>query len=644
MHSFPPQRTVARRLVLILAALVAALLALWLLGLAANTPAARAQEPSPTYDPTRVTVPFTPPSARAGRALYLENCAPCHGDTGAGDGPTAVELSAPPAMFIDRELLWQRDPAELFHTTKFGKLEGLMPPWGNRMNDGQIWDAVSYAWSLHTSEDEIAQGAALYADACASCHGDAGRGDGPDAEGDLPDFTNASYTIYRSQNEWLAGWQEAHADVGGDWARADQDATLEFVRTFGYAPPWQSPYQPGEGVIRGQVVQGSAGGPAVAGLQATLDAYLEFDRVAVFTTTVDAGGGFEFSNLALDPGLNYIVTIRSDGMRYGSDFLNLTPVTSTVETEIAVYATTDDPTVVSIDRLHWIVDPQPGALLVGQIYAFGNTSDRTFVGQTLAGADQPVTFAMHIPPNAQDITFDSGALGDRFVQVGPAIFDTLPVVPGAASRQIVVRYVLPFAGTEASVQQELLYPSGEVSLLVADQADLKVEADGLQFVSVERMGERAYQFWVAENLPATTLGMRLQGLLPAGAVAPNTQGAAAAGTAGSTAATAGSAPAISARSVPPPLEAWAGGLIAAFTTAGLVGIFLWARSSGTLRSHATREELTELRETLIERIAHLDDLHALGDVNESEWLRQRAQFKAQLVDVVGRLNRGKRTA
>jgi mono/diheme cytochrome c family protein len=32
-----------------------------------------------------------------GRALYLENCAPCHGLNGGGDGPMARALTTPPA-------------------------------------------------------------------------------------------------------------------------------------------------------------------------------------------------------------------------------------------------------------------------------------------------------------------------------------------------------------------------------------------------------------------------------------------------------------------------------------------------------------------------------------------------------------------
>jgi mono/diheme cytochrome c family protein len=41
--------------------------------------------------------------------------------------------------------VWSRSPAELFHTTKFGRMQGMMPPWRNRLDDTQIWNAVAYA-------------------------------------------------------------------------------------------------------------------------------------------------------------------------------------------------------------------------------------------------------------------------------------------------------------------------------------------------------------------------------------------------------------------------------------------------------------------------------------------------------------------
>jgi len=616
-------------------------LAVTLAAIAVTYGSANAQQPlgpSPTYDPTQVTVPLAPPSARAGRAIYLQNCAPCHGETGKGDGPTAPELTAPPSIFADANAVWQTQPAELFFTTKYGRMQNMMPPWLNRLDDEQIWNSVWYAWSLHTSEAEVGEGGALYAESCAGCHGEMGRGDGPDADGTVPDLADQAIFISASNNDWLLGWQEAHPEVGGDWSVAQQTATIEYMRTFGYAPPWQSPWQPGAGMIRGRTTAGTEGGPQPEGLVASVDAFLEFDRVASFTTTVAADGSFEFTDLSTDPSLNYIASVLSEGISYSSDFITLSPDAPVAETDINVYGTTDDATVVSVDRLHWIVETQPGVLLVGQIFAVGNSSDRTFVGTTVTGAPEPVTFAMQLPPNAQNITFESGAIGERFHQVGPVIYDTLPVLPGTGTRQIVVRYAVPHEGTDVTLDQAMLYPVADLSLLVADFPDLKVDVVGLDFQSIQTMGEREYQYWEKLNVEPQTISVSLGGLPSSSDPSPFGEDVSS-----SAPVDTGNAQTVNGMAVTrtPPPEPWMAGVVAAVVVAALIGVLLWARSSGTLRMGYSRNDLGSLRETLLNRIAHLDDLHALGDVGDSDWMKQRAQLKAQLVDVLARLERGK---
>lgn len=600
-----------------------------------------AQDAAPTpppFDESLVTIPLAPPAARAGAGLFQANCAPCHGETGLGDGPTAAELTTPPAIFADPTTVFENTPAELFWTTKYGNMAGMMPPWRNRMDDGQIWNAVAYAWSLHTSQADMAQAGVDYAESCAACHGDTGMGDGPDADPGLMDFTDLAYTVNQSQSSWLAGWQEAHSDLGADWSLDQQRGVLDYIRTFSLTPPWQNPYQPGEGVIFGRVTQGSAGGADVTTMDAYVDAYLEFDRVATFSTTVSADGTFEFRNLSIDPSLNYIASVANDGVGYSGDFIALSPMTSTVATEITVYETTDDPSVLVLDRLHWIIETEAGMLQIGQIYAVGNTSDRTFVGRVREGADVPLTFAIQIPPEAEGLVFDNGTLGDRFIQVGPAVFDTLPVMPGAATRQVIVRYAIPYVGTSYALQQALLAPAGEVSVLIADLPGMNVEATGVQFVSVEGMGDRDYQFWAEENVDPQTLEVRLDGLLAPGQPDPRLDAQSGAAAQGANATTARAA---SSREIPPPMEPWVGGLLAGVVAAGLIGVGLWARAAGTVRNNLTREGLIELRETLVAEVAHLDDLHALGDIGESEWMNRRSRLKAQLVDVMARINRGK---
>lgn len=611
---------------------------------------AMAQQPAPTanpveepaaapaFDPTEVVTPEGRPSARLGRPLYFENCAPCHGETGMGDGPTAPELPGPATMFADPVWIFERTPAELFYTTKFGIPEALMPPWGNRMSDEQIWQSVAYAWSLHTAQPAVESGQVLYAQECAACHGEGGAGDGPDAPEEINDFSNLAYAINRSQALWLAGWQDAHPEIGEAWSLEEQANVLEYVRTFSQAPPWESPYRPGDGIIRGTVVQQTADAPEPAGQPVTLEAYAGFEPVARFTSTVGVSNTFEFTGLATDPSLAYLATVSSEGISYSSDFLVLSPVTRTLEAELPVYGTTDDPSVLQIDRMHWIVDSQPGALLIAQIYSFGNNGDRAFVGRAVEGVEPPVTAAIALPPGAVEVALESGTVGDRYQQVGNVIYDTLPVVPGADTRRIIVQYAVPYPDTGVALEQEFLFPVVDGNMLVADLPGLQVETAEMTFDSTADMQGQAYQIWRAGNMEPGTVTVNLNGLLAQGSADPRAMMGTAGGAAGSTATTG------TLQQADPLMEPWMIGVVSGVVGAALVFTVLVAVRRGSTSAKPSRQDVATTREALLEQIADVDDRHALGEIDDNQWLQQRSTLKAQLVELSTRPNRGKRTA
>ena len=594
---------------------------------------AQAQQPtsSPPYDPAQVTIPLAPPEARAGRASYVQNCAPCHGILGNADGPTAADLPSPATAFADPAAVRELSPGMLFHTTKYGRLEALMPPWGNQLTDSQIWNTVAYAWGLHTSEEAVANGALLYAESCASCHGEGGAGDGPEATGELSDFTDLAYVTFRSQADWSAGWQSAHPEIGDQWALAEQEAVLEYIRTFSYTPSWAPAFQPGSGAISGQATFGVTREPVAAGQVVRLDAYLNFEPVASFTTTVGAGGVFAFENLAVNPEITYIASASLEGMSYSSDLISLSPESPTATAGISVYETTDDPSSLRISRLHWIVDSQPGALVVAQIYAIGNDGERTFVGQTLAGTAEPVTAGLYVPPEAVEITFENGELGNRFQRVGDMIYDTLPIIPGAGTRQIVVQYALPYNGTTYDVTQRFDYPVDQLTLLVADVPNLQVDAPTLSAGGVQDIQGSSYQIFSQQNLAAGDVALNMRGLLERGTVDPRSVTTAADGTAATMA------------TILPPMEEWVTWLMLGLVAAALVAALGVALQSGSLAFTHSRQDLNQLRQSLIEQIAQVDDQHALGALTDSAWLRQRSLLKAQLVDVMRRLEHGRRS-
>src|ERR1051325_6554871 len=85
-----------------------------------EAPAAQAQKRNP--------IAVGESSLAEGRKIYFRRCAPCHGKTGNGDGPDAVDLGIHPAKLSDPKLREESDGA-LFWKITIGKKP--MPDYGH---------------------------------------------------------------------------------------------------------------------------------------------------------------------------------------------------------------------------------------------------------------------------------------------------------------------------------------------------------------------------------------------------------------------------------------------------------------------------------------------------------------------------------
>jgi cytochrome c oxidase cbb3-type subunit 3 len=120
----------------------------------------------------------------AGRTAFADNCATCHGAGGAGS------KSYP--TLADDDWIWGGSPEQILQTISYGirnanpeSHAGDMPRFGadGVLTREQIADVAQYVLSLSKPDaepgaDKAAEerGAAIFAENCAACHGDAGEG------------------------------------------------------------------------------------------------------------------------------------------------------------------------------------------------------------------------------------------------------------------------------------------------------------------------------------------------------------------------------------------------------------------------------------------------------------------------------------
>lgn len=83
-------------------------------------------------------------SAESGKKMAMQNCAPCHGQGGKGDGPGAAVLPKKPADWTSKIVQEEKDGSIFVKITDGNP---PMPPWAS-LPEKDRWDLVNYIKSL----------------------------------------------------------------------------------------------------------------------------------------------------------------------------------------------------------------------------------------------------------------------------------------------------------------------------------------------------------------------------------------------------------------------------------------------------------------------------------------------------------------
>lgn len=169
------------------------------------------------------------------KTVFGDNCAPCHGAGGGGVKGFYPNL-------LDDDWLWGGTLTDIQKTIRFGIRSGhdearigSMPAFGRDgiLKPDQIEAVADYTLSLAKlsvkNQTNIAKGAAIFKDNCASCHGENGKGK---KDVGAPDLTDAIWLFGSDRKAIVAGIENGRGSVMPLWQGRLDDETIKALTVY----------------------------------------------------------------------------------------------------------------------------------------------------------------------------------------------------------------------------------------------------------------------------------------------------------------------------------------------------------------------------------------------------------------------------
>jgi len=552
-------------------------------GLLCFTLTAAAQEPQP--------------APANGQALWPENCAPCHGATGQGDGPTAQSIPNPIPKLSDPALSRQAVPSDYFNTIKNGRIEKMMPPWKNRLNDQQMADLTAYVLNLSLTPADLSAGKMTYNESCASCHGAEGA---PTAQGGQVSFKDWAVMSTQSISNMQANFKAsaAHEPFKG-LTETELGQTLGYIRNLSFILPRD------DGVLQGKIINGSTQ-KAVPNVAVELHLIQNNSEIETRTVKADSQGNYRFSDLSTNPAIQYAIEAKYADIFYRSPEPATFAANSVKTTaDLKVYDTTTSAAEVYVPQLHYLISPGVTDVRVIQIFVVGNRGKETYIGQN------GQTFRFNVPDNAQNVEFQNDVTGKRFIKTANGYADSEPITPGEESSSILVSYNIPHDGRLLTLKNLLPQEVTSVSALLQERG-ATLTSDQLQFTANRDIQGDKFGVYAGKDLKANEMLVITLGNLDKLTFPTEADNAAAV--------------------VTPNSAIDQNALLYSTLGMGLLTLLLAVVVYPLVRPRS--EDVTVRRQKLLLLLVRLDELFTQGELDEAIYRPARAEYKAELVSLM----------
>ncbi|MBI2865737.1 MAG: carboxypeptidase regulatory-like domain-containing protein [Chloroflexi bacterium] len=273
------------------------------------------------------------------------------------------------------------------------------------------------------------------------------------------------------------------------------------------APSIALAQEPGTATVRGQLVNGTKDGPIPGNIAITLTD--ESGQNELAQTTTDAEGRFQFPGFVPQPGVSYGIKLNYQGADYET---NWPPEDPAQELPIMVYEATDDPSTISLESWHILVQPGEGVLDIDEFMVFTNSSDRAYVGsQVVDTQGRKATLVFSLPQGAYGFQYMQGLMECCVVPTGSGLVDTMAVLPG--TKEVFFHYFVDYSGGSYDLARPVDYPVTDVRLL-SQEAGQEVSSTLLgnpQTVS-DAEGTRYFSLATSNLSPGTVITASFTGL------------------------------------------------------------------------------------------------------------------------------------
>jgi mono/diheme cytochrome c family protein len=584
--------------------------------------------PMPTLGPL---YPASAPDVSKGEVIYVEKCAPCHGDTGLGDGPQGQQLPVTVAPIGLASTAQKAIPSTWYTQVTQGNIDRFMPPFAS-LNDQQRWDVVAYVLTLHTTPAQVEEGKSLFEANCADC---------------AKYFSSPQMMSALSEDDIFQIIKEGAGDIpafGKNFTDDEATAAAIYIRTLTFAEPPAAPtvVPATEAVVTAEAGTPSAettpvaeGTPqadvtpeaaAVAGVgtvsgsvdnqtgtdlpsntKVTLHGYehggdMSAGAQEILTREgiVNADGTFVFENVEMPEKRIFLADVIVNDSTYQSDFAVIEAgMTELILPPITVFASTTDFSTLDIHALQMYFDfATEGKAQIFPVYTITNATDKTITVKMESGMEIPfIAFPEGSEPMGFEVTQDSAP----FVPTE----DGFAMPPSETPYGLIAFASIPKAD-EITITQTALLPIGGVTIYLPE--GMTAEGDTLTDEGVQAQQNTNYHVYSASGLKQNeSLKFIITGKLPTTAVNPDIT-----------------------QNKTLLIGAGVFGIVLI-----LAGVWLFMRDRKGIGAEEVDEEEEEGDEpedvdSLMDAIIALDDLHRAGKLSDEVYQQRRNELKDAL--------------